>query len=88
MSSTKSPPGRGTPTDKDVQALLARYHCPTQLRALRTLLLGAIASPRMEVSPMTPLAQAWGGEVPGVASTGGVEMGMRVRVHGLWNRLS
>jgi hypothetical protein len=88
MSSTKSPPGRGTPTDKDVQALLARYHCPTPLHALRTLLLGAIASPRMEVSPMTPLAQAWGGELPEFASADEVEEVMRVIVHGLWNRLS
>lgn len=88
MSSTKSPPGRGTSTDKDVQALLARYRCPTPLHALRTLLLGAIASPRMEVSPMTPFAQAWGGELPEFASADEVEEVMGVIVHGLWNRLS
>jgi hypothetical protein len=88
MSSTKSPPGRGTPTDKDVQALLVRHHCPTPLHALRTLLLGAIASPQMEVSPMTPLAQAWGGELPEFASAADVEEVMQVIVHGLWNRLS
>ena len=88
MSSTKSPPGRGTLTDKDVQALLARYRCPTPLHALRTLLLGAIASPRMEVSPMTPLAQAWGGELPEFASADEVDEVMRAIVHGLWNRLS
>lgn len=88
MSSTKSPPGRGTPTDKDVQALLARHHCPTPLHAMRTLLLGAIASPQMEVSPMTPLVQAWGGELPKFASADEVEEVMRVIVHGLWNRLS
>lgn len=88
MSSTKSPPGRGTSTDRDVQALLARYRCPTPLHALRTLLLGAIASPRMEVSPMTPFAQAWGGELPEFASADEVEEVMGVIVHGLWNRLS
>jgi hypothetical protein len=88
MSSPKSPPGRGTPTDKEVQALLARHHCPTPLHALRTLLLGAIASPRMELSPMTPLAQAWGGELPEFASAEEVEEVMRVIVQGLWNRLS
>lgn len=88
MSSTKSPPGRGAPTDKDLQALLARHHCPTPLHALRTLLLGAIASPRKEVSPMTPLAQAWGGELPEFASAADVEEVMQVIVHGLWNRLS
>ena len=88
MSSTKSPPGRGTSTDKDVQALLVRYRCPTPLHALRTLLLGTIASPRLEVSPMTPLAQAWGGELPEFASADEVEEVMQVLVHGLWNRLS
>ncbi len=88
MSPPKSPPGRGTPADKEVLALLARHHCPTPLHALRTLLLGAIASPRMELSPMTPLAQAWGGELPEFASAEEVEEVMRVIVQGLWNRLS
>lgn len=88
MSSTKPPPGRGAPADKDVLALLARHRCPTPLHALRTLLLGAIASPQMEVSPMTPLAQAWGGELPEFASAAEVEEVMQVIVHGLWNRLS
>lgn len=88
MSSTKPPLGRGTPTDKDILALLARHRCPTPLHALRTLLLGAIASPQMEVSPMTPLAQAWGGELPDFASAAEVEEVMQVIVHGLWNRLS
>lgn len=68
--------------------MLVRHHCPTPLHALRTLLLGAIASPQMEVSPMTPLAQAWGGELPEFASAADVEEVMQVIVHGLWNRLS
>lgn len=88
MSSTKSPPGRGAPTDKEVQALLERHRCPTPLHALRTLLLGHIASPRMDVSPMATLAQAWGGELPEFASAEEVEEVMHVIVQGLWNRLS
>lgn len=52
MNSVKSPPGRGTPTDKDVEALLARHHCPTPLHALRTRLLGAIASPPASQPPI------------------------------------
>jgi hypothetical protein len=75
-------------SDKDVQALLLRHRCPMPLHALRTLLLGNIASPRMDVSPMTPLAQAWGGELPDFASAAEVEEVMQVIVHGLWNRLS
>lgn len=88
MNSPKSSPARDAPTDKDVQALLVRHHCPTPLHALRTLLLGHIASPRLDVSPMAPLAQAWGGELPEFASSAEVEEVMRVIVQGLWNRLS
>lgn len=88
MSSKKPPPGAGAPTDKDVQALLARHRCPTPLNVLRMLLLGNIASPRLDVSPIAPVAQAWGGELPEFASSEEVEEVMRVLVHGLWNRLS
>ena len=48
--------------DRLVQALLLRHHCPTPLHLLRTLFLGHIASPRLDVSPMAAVAQAWGGE--------------------------
>lgn len=87
MSSPKPPPGPNV-SAKDVQALLLRLNCPTPLHALCTLLLGNIASPRMDVSPMTPLAQAWGGELPEFASAAEVEEVMQVIVQGLWNRLS
>lgn len=87
MSSPKPPPGPNV-SDKDVQALLQRLRCPMPLHALRTLLLGNIASPRMDVSPMAPLAQAWGGEMPEFASAAEVEEVMQIIVHGLWNRLS
>jgi hypothetical protein len=76
------------PTDKQVQELLARHRCPTPLHELRTLLLGNIASPRLDVSPMAPLAQAWGGALPEFASSAEVEELMRVLVQGLWNGLS
>jgi hypothetical protein len=75
-------------SDKEVQALLLRYRCPTPLHAVRTLFLGHIASPRLDVSPMAPVAQAWGGELPEFASSDEVEEVMRVLVQGLWNRLS
>lgn len=88
MSSSKVPPGQGVPLDKEVQALLVRLRCPSPFHALRTLLFGHIASPRLDVSPMAPLAQAWGGELPEFASADDVEEVVRVIVHGLWNRLS
>ncbi|MEP7299747.1 MAG: hypothetical protein ABI702_26500 [Burkholderiales bacterium] len=88
MSYSKPPPGPGATTDKDVQALLMRHGCPTPLHVLRTILLGYIASPRLNVSPMAALTQAWGGELPEFASAEEVEEVMQVIVHGLWNRLS
>jgi hypothetical protein len=75
-------------SDQEVQALLLRHRCPTPLHAVRTLLLGHIASPRLDVSPMATVAQAFGGELPEFASSNDVEELMRVLVHGLWNRLS
>jgi hypothetical protein len=87
MNSPKSPLGPSA-TDKDVQALLVRHRCPTPLHALRTLLLGHIASPRLTVSPMETLAQAWGGVLPEFASADEIEEVMQVILQGLWNRLS
>ena len=86
MASSKTLPQRTS--DKDVQSLLTRLQCPTPLHALRTLLLGHIASPRLDVSPMAALTQAWGGELPEFASSEEVQEVMQVIVHGLWNRLS
>jgi hypothetical protein len=87
MNPSKPSSGPGG-TDKEAQALLLRHACPTPLHAVRTLLLGHIASPRLNVSPMTPVAQAFGGELPEFASSDDVEELMRVLMHGLWNRLS
>ena len=88
MSSSKPPAGSNTATDQDVQALLLRLRCPIPLHVLRTLFLGNIASPRLDVSPMSPVAQACGGAMPEFASTEAVEEVVSVLVQGLWNRLS
>lgn len=86
--STKSSSGPAAATDKNIQALLVRYRCPTPFHVVRTLFMGHIASPRLEVSPMAPLAQAWGGELPEFASSDEAEELVGMLVHGLWNRLS
>ena len=87
MTSPKSSPTPGG-TDKEVRSLLTQLRCPTPLHRLRTLLLGSIASPRPVVSPMTTLAQAWGGTMPEFASEAELEEVLQVLLHGLWNRLS
>jgi hypothetical protein len=81
-----SPPDTGS--DKEAIALLVRYQCPTPFHAVRTLLIGNIASPLLNASPMGALAQVWGGQMPAFASTDDVESVARVLLHGLWNRLA
>jgi hypothetical protein len=44
-------------TDQQVQALLTRYACPTPLHVLRMRFLGAIASPRLDVSRIRVVKQ-------------------------------
>lgn len=75
-------------TDQHVQALLTRHACPTPLHVLRMRFLGAIASPRFDVSPIRVVEQAWGGQWPELASEDEVEELMQTLVSGLWNRLS
>ncbi len=88
MSSSKPRPSPKSATDKDVQVLLLRLDCPTPLYVIRMLFLGNIASPRLDVSPMAPIAQAWGGEMPEFASSEEVEEVIGALVNGLWNRMS
>ena len=87
MTSPKSTPSPGV-SDRHIQALLERHRCPTPLHVLRTLIMGAIASPRLDVSAMAPLRQAWGGELPEFASEEEAQELIQVIVNGLWNRLA
>lgn len=75
-------------TDQQVQALLVRHACPTPLHVLRMRFLGAIASPKVNVSPIRVVEQAWGGALPEFASQDDAEELIQALVAGLWNRLS
>ena len=75
-------------TDEQVQTLLTRHRCPTPMHVLRMRFLGAIASPRMEVSPIQWVTQAWGGELPEFASEVEAEELFQALLGGWWNRLS
>jgi hypothetical protein len=75
-------------SDHQIQALLTRYQCPTPMHVLRMRFLGAIASPRMEVSPIQLVTQAWGGELPEFASEADAEELFQALLGGWWNRLS
>ena len=85
------PPDRPFParvTDQQVQTLLTRHRCPTPMHVLRMRFLGAIASPRMEVSPIQWVTQAWDGELPEFASEAEAEELFQALLGGWWNRLS
>jgi hypothetical protein len=75
-------------TEQALKILLAQHRCPTPWHVLRTLFLGHIASPRLNVSPMAAVADAWGGELPEFGSSAEFEELVKVLLHGLWNRLS
>ena len=75
-------------TDQQIQALLTRFGCPTPMHVLRMRFLGAIASPRMEVSPIQLVTKAWGGELPEFASEDEAEELFQALLGGWWNRLS
>jgi hypothetical protein len=71
-----------------VEELLVHYRCPTPLHVVRTLFLGHITSPRLDVSPMAAVVQAWGGEMPVFASAEEADELLGGLVDGLWNPLS
>lgn len=85
------PPNRGSwvrVSDQKIQALLTHYQCPTPMHVLRMRFLGAMASPRMQVSPLQLITQAWGGKLPEFASEADAEELLQALLRGWWNRLS
>ena len=83
-----SPPSSARVTDPQIQALLIRFRCPTPMHVLRMRFLGAIASPKVEVSPIQLVTKAWGGELPEFASEADAKALFQVLLSGWWNRLS
>jgi hypothetical protein len=77
-----------TASDKEAIALLAKYKCPTAFHAVRTALMGNIASPLLEASPKGALDQIWGGQMPEFESSDEVQVVVNVLIAGLLNRLS
>jgi hypothetical protein len=74
--------------DNQVRALLERYHCPVPFHAVRTRLLGAIASREPQISPIKVVAALWGGTLPAINTLDAANEMLAVLVMGLWNRLT
>jgi hypothetical protein len=80
------PKPRPTATDDEVRALLRCYQCPVPFHAVRTRLLGNIATPAMR-SPVEIVSALWGGELPTFDTLDDANELIGVLV-GLWNRLT
>ena len=85
MARRTTPP---TASDDQVRALLGRHHCPVPFHAVRTRLLGNIASPAMQGSPIRMVEALWGGELPTFDSIDDANELIGALVMGLWNRLT
>ncbi len=75
-------------SDAEVRVLLERYHCPVPFHAVRTRLLGAIASPNPEVSPIRTVEALWGGTLPPFDTIDAVDELLGALLMGLWGRLT
>ena len=75
-------------TDARVRELLERHKCPLPFHAVRTRLLGSVASLDPLLTPMRAVESLWGGELPVFDSTDEVNELMYVLVMGLWNQLA
>jgi len=73
--------------DKKVRDLLARYACPIPFPAVRTRLLGNIASPRLDASPVQTVKDLWGGELPEFDDIDAVNL-LFQDMMSLWNNLA
>ena len=73
--------------DKAVRALLERYACPTSFHVIRTRLLGNIATPRLDASPLRAIESCWEGELPGFDNVGAASE-LFESLMGLWNELA
>jgi hypothetical protein len=75
-------------SDTQVRALLDKYHCPVPFHAVRTRILGHIASPLPEVSPSKVVEALWGGELPVFDSIDDANELFGALIMGMWNRLA
>ncbi len=73
--------------DKRIRDLLARYACPVPFHAVRTRLLGNIASPRLDASPVQTVKDLWGGELPEFDDMDAVNL-LFQDLMSLWNNLA
>jgi hypothetical protein len=85
MAKSAIPP---TASDDRVRGLLERYRCPVPFHAVRARLLGTIASPNPQASPIKMVESLWGGTLPPFDTLDAANQLIGALVMGLWNRLT
>jgi len=80
--------GQNRPSKANVIALLDRYQCPMPFHAVRAYLLGSIASPLLDRSPVHVIQELWGGKFPPFETMEDLNHFLYVLMAGLWNRLT
>lgn len=73
--------------EPSITALLDRYQCPTPFPAIRTILMGHIASPAPGSSPLAALQMLWNGKMPEFESEEDARALVTALIGTLWNRL-
>ena len=73
--------------DKTVRSLLKRYACPIPFHVVRARLLGNIATPRLDASPLRTIESFWGGKLPEFEDVEGANK-LFETLMGLWNELA
>jgi hypothetical protein len=67
---------------------LARHLCPVPFHAVRTRILGTIASPIAQVSPLNAISGLWDGKLPEFENLDAANELFNTLGMGLWNRLT
>jgi hypothetical protein len=76
------------PNDEQVRLLLVLYRCPVPFHVVRTRILGSIASPELEISPIETLKSLWGEGASKFKSDASLSELVEALVNGLWYRLA
>ena len=72
---------------KAVRALLDRYACPVPFHVVRMRLLGNVATPKLDASPIKTIESLWGGEMPVFDNVEAVNELFETMMN-LWNELT
>ncbi|HET9644846.1 MAG TPA: hypothetical protein VFP68_16165 [Burkholderiaceae bacterium] len=84
----KTPQAPTIVSEKVLRALLDRHKCPRPLAAVRAMLMGNIASPVLDLSPLAALTAVWAGQLPSFETPQDAEAFFNALIAGLWNQLA